>query len=212
MGEYIFDSPYLENISNHVSRHFGPIASVIHELRPRAPHIDILVVEPQPNRNFYLFVTCGMSTYEMTVNGNQEDQQKFGRFEILFSADVNIGKEFESHFTHDKLRSFARMPYETGKYLGPWHTVANGSPPLPYTEDVLYNGFLFYPPFGLADSNGWHFMAADGNRINFMEAFAILPDELEFALRSSGNELVKRLAKSNLLVPYSNSRRSASLQ
>ncbi|GFN30316.1 suppressor of fused domain protein [Paenibacillus xylaniclasticus] len=51
------DEHAAELISQHVEKYIGPIQSVYHEIISDLVHIDIIVVAPTPERNFYTLVT-----------------------------------------------------------------------------------------------------------------------------------------------------------
>lgn len=61
------DSAYLERVARHVETHIGPVRNVFHEIVSTHVHLDILVVDPTPQRNFYTLVTCGMGMRPMNV-------------------------------------------------------------------------------------------------------------------------------------------------
>ncbi|MEO1085403.1 MAG: suppressor of fused domain protein, partial [Acidobacteriota bacterium] len=63
----IGDAEHIERISDHIEEHIGPIASVLHELVSDQVHIDIHVVAPTPERDFYTLVTSGMSERAMAA-------------------------------------------------------------------------------------------------------------------------------------------------
>src|SRR5262249_6607901 len=62
----IGDGANIEKISAHIERPVGPVASVFHEILSDLVHVDIHLVAPANNRNFYTLVTSGMSDRPMT--------------------------------------------------------------------------------------------------------------------------------------------------
>ena len=52
---------HLEEVTAHVERHFGAVASVFHEILPDRLHIDVLMVMPTAARPWITLVTSGMS-------------------------------------------------------------------------------------------------------------------------------------------------------
>src|SRR6266849_7875689 len=61
------DSPSLELIVKHITTHIGEPSTVFHELASEHVHIDVHVVPPRPDRDFYTLVTSGMSDKPMKV-------------------------------------------------------------------------------------------------------------------------------------------------
>src|SRR5687767_2972399 len=57
----------IQIISDHIARHIGEPATVYHEIISNLVHIDVHIVKPTSERNFYTLVTSGMSDQPMTV-------------------------------------------------------------------------------------------------------------------------------------------------
>ncbi|SEO83260.1 Suppressor of fused protein (SUFU) [Paenibacillus sp. OV219] len=62
----------IDRITEHVEKYIGPVQTVFHELASDLVHIDILIVAPTKERNFYTLITCGMSDEPMTVPAGAE--------------------------------------------------------------------------------------------------------------------------------------------
>src|SRR5688500_3683433 len=67
------DSENIEAIANHIEKHVGPPDQVFHELVSTLVHIDVHMVAPTPQRNFFTLVTSGMSDKPMTVPEGAEE-------------------------------------------------------------------------------------------------------------------------------------------
>ncbi|HEV2666656.1 MAG TPA: suppressor of fused domain protein, partial [Blastocatellia bacterium] len=55
------DAEALEAIEGHIEKHVGKIETVMHELASDLVHIDVHIVEPAAERNYYTLITSGMS-------------------------------------------------------------------------------------------------------------------------------------------------------
>jgi hypothetical protein len=78
----IGDSENIEKISEHIEQYIGPVASVFHELLSDLVHIDVHIVEPTEERNFYTLVTSGMSDLPMAA---PEGAEEFRYAELLIA-------------------------------------------------------------------------------------------------------------------------------
>src|SRR5581483_7644393 len=54
-------------ITDHITRYIGAPTHVLHELIPQELHVDIHIVAPTKDRDFYTVVTSGMSERAMPV-------------------------------------------------------------------------------------------------------------------------------------------------
>jgi len=59
------DSDSIDRISQHIESHIGKPVTVFHELVSHLVHIDIHVVYPTPERDYYTLITSGMSNQPM---------------------------------------------------------------------------------------------------------------------------------------------------
>ncbi len=62
----IGDGANIDLISAHIEQHIGPVQSVFHEILSDLVHVDIHMVAPTAERNYYTLVTSGMSDRAMT--------------------------------------------------------------------------------------------------------------------------------------------------
>ena len=157
------DPEHIERISEHIERHFGPVAGVYHELISDLVHIDVHVVNPTPQRNCYTLVTSGLSEAPMSVPEGLEAL----RFAELFIQlpptwplhelnKVAARRREESpaeaaaaerwYWPIRWLKTLARLPHEYDTWLGEGHTVPNGDPPEPYAEGTALCGAMLVEP------------------------------------------------------------------
>src|SRR5262249_13975636 len=61
------DDEYIQLVAQHISQNVGSPHHVFHELIPQDVHIDIHVVKPTSERNYYTLVTSGMGEHSMAV-------------------------------------------------------------------------------------------------------------------------------------------------
>ena len=63
----LYPEEEIEIIEAHIAEHYGKFDKVFHELVSADLHIDIAVVEPTEDRNYYTLVTMGMGAHRMNV-------------------------------------------------------------------------------------------------------------------------------------------------
>ena len=65
---YLYSSEldvYKRQVEAHIEQHFGHFSNVFHEIASPDIHVDIAIVEPTPERNYYTLVTMGMGAHRM---------------------------------------------------------------------------------------------------------------------------------------------------
>ena len=87
------DSEALEAIKDHIGKHIGKIETVMHELASDLVHIDVHIVEPAAERDFYTLITSGMSDLPMTVPDSAE-AFRFAELMICLPADWDMPKVY----------------------------------------------------------------------------------------------------------------------
>jgi hypothetical protein len=103
----IFEEPSGEEMEEReriYDEMFGESDSVYHEMIPLVPHVDVYRYPPNEKRDFYTFVTGGMS--DLAMNVSPELGPEFRRTELVFYADQDLPEyadflAFLAHFPHD---------------------------------------------------------------------------------------------------------------
>lgn len=191
-----FESPrgvsHLEAITAHVEANIGPVATVLHEIVSDLIHLDVLVVEPDPeaDRMWWTLVTCGMSDLPMSPPEG-DDSPRHAELVITIRLDHPFCREDQedeaSYWPIRGLKNLARMPHEYESWLAPGHTVG-GDTNEPVAEGVPFVAFgvteMLEPGMRrLTVQRGSDAIAApnatDAIEIAFYQLIALYPDELE---------------------------------
>jgi len=126
---------------------FGETMTIYHELLPCVPHIDVFIFKPNaPSRPFFTYITSGMSDLPMSLP--PEVGAEMARAELIFYAD-----EADNSYA-ELLRRLAHFPHENSTWLGPGHTMPNGTPPEPLFEGSELDAILFTPTVVRPDNAG----------------------------------------------------------
>ena len=64
---YLYSKKELEKLEAHVEEEFGQCQKVIHELISPDIHLDILIIPPTEDQDYYTLVTMGSGAYKMKV-------------------------------------------------------------------------------------------------------------------------------------------------
>ncbi len=185
MQPELYSAEEIETLEAYIEAAYGHFETVCHEIGSPDIHVDIYVVEPSPERNYYTLVTLGMGAHRMKVPEALEDA-KVDRAELSISlpADWNIHSPDERWYWPLRwLKIIARLPGEEDSWIGWGHTVGNPDPgPIAGTG---FTGFMLLSPLTpAADKNGDCFcVLPDGSEVNFYDIVPLYPEELDFKLR-----------------------------
>ncbi|MGL4489766.1 MAG: suppressor of fused domain protein, partial [Rhizobiaceae bacterium] len=127
---------------------------VLHEIVSTSIHLDVLVFKPTPNRNYWTFVTSGMSDKPMTVP-QEFDVDQYGYAELAialppswFSLEEE-GMIPQLEMENDKkfwpialLKFLGRFPHEYQTWFWESHSMPNGNPAEPFSNDTKLSGVL----------------------------------------------------------------------
>ena len=66
-GLELYEAAEMEVVEEHISKCFGAFENVFHEIVSPDIHVDICVIPPNDDRNYYTLVTMGMGAHRMNV-------------------------------------------------------------------------------------------------------------------------------------------------
>lgn len=123
---------------------FGESDAVLHELLPLMPHIDVYRFSPDGKREFFSFVTGGMS--DLPMNAPAELGADYRRAELVFYSKENRDDYPEL------LRRLAHFVHDNRTWLHWGHTMPNGQPPELLFDTARLDTLFFMPSIVKPDS------------------------------------------------------------
>ena len=189
----------MEAVEDHITRHYGPVEKVFHELVSQDIHVDICVVEPTEERDYYTLVTMGMGAHAMHVP-DELAGQRLDRAELAIALPADWrpeGLEDERRYWPIRLlKDLARLPITCDTWLGWGHTMDNQHP---FAEDTDLCGALLVAPQG-AGEGAETCVLPGGTEICFYQVIPLYRDEMEYAQRQGSEALLERLAEVSFVV------------
>jgi len=177
----------IQAIEEHIATHFGQFDNVLHELISPDIHVDICVIKPTPERDYYTLVTMGMGAHRMNVPSELKGKH-FRRAEMLVTLppDWQIDNEDEKWYWPLRwLKILARLPGNHDTWLGYGHTVPNGEPFAENTElcgVLVTNPYFFGPEAGICT-------LPSGDDVNFYQFVPLYEGEMDFKINHSAEAL-----------------------
>jgi len=181
-------------IEKHIETHVGKPSLVLHEIGSRYVHIDVHVVAPKPDRDFYTLVTSGMSDKPMKAP-RQAEGLEYSELMLCLPSNWTM-KEFDvmSQETWNRdwpviwLRQLARFPHQYKTWLFWGHSAPNGDPAMPFTPETKLCGWVLLEPQLVSDQ--FKVMTSeDGRKTLFHAAVPVYREEMDLKLREGAEKL-----------------------
>lgn len=188
---------YLDEIQAHIDKIYPCKEKepyVYHEIASDIVHIDVNVIPPEGDRDYYVLWTSGMSDLPMDLPDGSQNPKEYNRAELLMylPGDWELGKVGEDPSQMKKeyywpifwIKYLARFPHKYHTWLGTGHTLPNGEEYEPLGEGTELGGFFFLPavPLSPAYPGVDSLICKDGTKINFLWAIPMYKEEIEFKL------------------------------
>ena len=187
-------------VEAHLEKHFGHCDNVFHEIMSPDIHVDIYIMKPTPERNYYVLSTFGMGAHRMNVPEELADR-KLERAEIIVTLppDWKVGRDEEEWYWPIRwLKILARLPIQEGGWLGWGHTIANPDD-APFADNTRLCGLVLTEPQGF-DRDAVCCPLPGGDEVNFYQMIPLTFEEMQFKLYHSAQELLERFAPDQLRV------------
>jgi len=195
----LYTEEEIKVLEAHICKHFGEFANVLHEIVSPDIHVDIAVIEPSEERNFYTMITMGMGAHRMNVPGELASH-RLERAEavICLPPDWDISAQDEKWYWPLRwLKILARLPIEHSTWLGWGHTVPNGEP---FAENTnLCCMLLLSSDMEFGESSSSCEMP-DGSRVVFYQMIPLYEDEMQFKIENNAEALLEQMPDSASVV------------
>ena len=179
---------------------FGESSSVYHELLPLVPHVDVYLCPPHGDRDFYTYVTGGMS--DLPMNSPAKFGRDCRRIELVFyAADEN--QEYA-----ELLRRLAHFAHDNNTWLHWRHTLPNGTPPTPLFGDGLLDTIFFMPSIVRPDSQLGEHLEIGSDPVNLVWCVPITSAECQYKLDNGTDAMFDLFDENNHPVAFAGNRDS----
>ena len=190
----VYTEDEMKVIENHIQQYFGKFENVFHELASPDIHVDICVVPPSEERDYYTLVTMGMGAHRMNVP-EELAEYKLERAELAIALpkDWKIKKE---NFEDEKwfwvvrlLKDLARLPIASDTWLGFGHTMDHEEN---FAENTKLCAAMLTAPQGTDDGSEVCILPS-GEEVNFYQVIPLYRDELEYKLARGADALLDKM-------------------
>ncbi|MCI8285608.1 MAG: suppressor of fused domain protein [Firmicutes bacterium] len=187
-----------ETVCQHIRDHFGKMSYMIPAEYDETLTLDLYVIEPDENQDFYTIVTVGMGSMLMNVPREYADGE-ISRAELMICLpkDWKIeGKGRKWSWPMYFLRQFAKLPILENSWLGVGHVVPIH---IPLAENTAQSGFLLLEPQD-KPLESFSCRLSDGSNVNFYQLIPLYEEEIKFEYEHGMEALLERMADVNHVV------------
>ena len=200
-GPEVYTIEEMEAVEEHIRKYFGEIGHVFHELVSPDIHVDICVVPPDREREYYTLVTMGMGARQMQVP-EELAEYRLERAELAIALppdwrlDEESMKDERWYWPVRLLKVLARLPIQSDTWLGWGHTMDNQRP---FAEDTKLCGAILGEPQNIR-KEGFFCHLPGGEEINFYQVIPLHREELEYKLEHNAEALLEKLEEADFVV------------
>lgn len=194
----MYEEEELDALEAHIDKFFGHSDHVFHEIASPDIHVDIFIVEPTAERNYYTLVTSGMGAHRMNVP-KELAEYKLERAEIVvyLPADWNISDHEEKNYWPLRwLKILARLPLEEDSWLGWGHSVPNGKP---FAENTQLSSVLLINPENVEEGAAVC-QLPNGEEVNFYQMIPLYEEEVNFKIQNGAETLLGKMGEISAVV------------
>ena len=198
----VYTEDEMSAIEQHIKNTFGEFENVFHELVSPDIHVDICVVPPSKERDYYTLVTMGMGAHRMNVP-EELAEYKLERAELAIALPPDWKLDEESlkderwYWPIGLLKVLARLPISNDTWLGFGHTMDKQSP---FAEDTELCAALLVGPQDVVWNGGEVCTLPSGEEVNFYQVIPLYRNEMEYKMEHDADALLKKMAGISFVV------------
>ena len=191
----VYTEEEMEAVEGHIEQYFGKVENVFHELVSPDIHVDICVVPPAGERDYYTLVTMGMGAHRMNVP-EELAEYKLERAELAIALPADWKLDQKSmqderwYWPIRLLKVLARLPIASDTWLGFGHTMSNQEN---FAKGTELCAAILTGPQGTEDGSEVCILT-DGEEVNFYQVIPLYRDELEYKMEHDADALLDKMA------------------
>ena len=190
----VYTEEEMEAVEGHIQQYFGKFENVFHELSSPDIHVDICVVPPSEERDYYTLVTMGMGAHRMNVP-EELAEYKLERAELAIALPGNWKLKREDlknerwYWPIRLLKTLARLPIASDTWLGFGHTMDNEED---FAKDTKLCAAILTGPQDTEDGSEVCILPS-GEEVNFYQVIPLYREELEYKMEHDADALLDKM-------------------
>ena len=201
MAPEAYTAEEMEVLEGHIQAHFGAFENVFHELTSPDIHVDICVIPPSEERDYYTLVTMGMGAHRMNVP-EELAEYRLERAELAIALprdwklDRGSMEDERWYWPVRLLKVLARLPGNNDTWLGWGHTMDHEEP---FAENTKLCAAMLIGAQGVGE-DGAVCTLPNGEEVNFYQVIPLCREELDFKLAHDADELLEKMGQVSFVV------------
>ena len=190
----VYTEEEMNAVEEHIQQYFGKFENVFHELDSPDIHVDICVVPPSEERDYYTLVTMGMGAHRMNVP-EELAEYKLERAELVIALPGNWKLKHEDlknerwYWPIRLLKTLARLPIASDTWLGFGHTMDNEDD---FAKDTKLCAAMLTGPQDTEDGSEVCILPS-GEEVNFYQVIPLYREELEYKMEHDADALLDKM-------------------
>ena len=190
----VYTEEEMEAVEGHIQQYFGKFENVFHELSSPDIHVDICVVPPSEERDYYTLVTMGMGAHRMNVP-EELAEYKLERAELAIALPGNWKLKHEDlknerwYWPIRLLKTLARLPIASDTWLGFGHTMDNEED---FAKGTKLCAAILTGPQDTEDGSEVCILPS-GEEVNFYQVIPLYREELEYKMEHDADALLDKM-------------------
>ena len=190
----VYTEEEMEAVEGHIQQYFGKFENVFHELSSPDIHVDICVVPPSEERDYYTLVTMGMGAHRMNVP-EELAEYKLERAELAIALPGNWKLKREDlknerwYWPIRLLKTLARLPIASDTWLGFGHTMDNEED---FAKGTKLCAAILTGPQDTEDGSEVCILPS-GEEVNFYQVIPLYREELEYKMEHDADALLDKM-------------------
>lgn len=194
-GGDFYDDDDADALEEHIKKYFGDFPSVYRELSAPDVYIDVCVIPPSKEKNYYTLVTFGMGSQQMDIPENYSGTPSRIELFLKLPAEWKVGETDEEWcWPLILLKDIGRLPSTCDTWVGRGHTIDNHET---YAVNTRLSASIILDPEGIPD-NGRVCVLPSGESVEFFEVVPLFREEMLFKIDNSTDELVARFKNAGM--------------
>ena len=189
------DDDILGHVKVHIDRHFGVYTQVLTDDSDPEYPLEIAVIPPRLEHDYYTLVTLGLSRHRMGFPEERRDE-KLERAELL----INLPRDWKlpkADCREERWNWPIRMMLATARFamddpevgLESRTTLSEGEEGVPLAEGTDLRGEILLCP-GVFGEDSFFCRLPDGDEVNFYQVIPLYREELQYKLEHGSDALL----------------------
>lgn len=197
---YLYELKEIEQYEKFITDNYGKFDKVFHEVLSPDIHLDVIIIPPTEEDDYYKLITMGMAPYKMNVPDNLKDYElERAELVLYLPKDWNIeSNKEEDYWPIRQLKSIARLPINCNTWLGLGHTISSDEENTEYASNTKFCSMLLLNALNKNYEKPTLKMERLG-KINFYQLFPLYEEELKYKLENGMDKLCDLFTEEDIM-------------